>query len=193
METRKAISPITDHLGELMFIFASPCYYLLLHYSHSSLHFSCQSFSHTSSSLMLCPVLAFTTSAQTLWWVRQSKRRTIIIFSQITFSRCQGPHVEAANCCLQINCGIILQAYVGMCVWVCVGGSEGEEGYIIKRKSYVDPSGTLSAVCVWKARLMRVSCRYTNDQTGLPAISCSHPYEQKESYGTKTRRGAGTR
>ena len=69
----------------------------------------------SGSSLTLRPTPAFTTSAQTWWWVRQSKGRTIIIFSQITFSRCQSPHVEAANCCLQINCGIMLQAYVRVC------------------------------------------------------------------------------
>lgn len=108
------------------------CNYLLPHYSCSSFHSSCQLFSRTSSGLTLCTVLAFTTSAQTLWWVRQSKRRTIIIFSQITFSRCQGPHVEAANCCLQINCGIILQAYVSFCV--CAGEGGGEEGRLIQRK-----------------------------------------------------------
>lgn len=48
-------------------------------------------------------------------------------------------------------------------------------------------------MCVQKARLMHVSCWFTNDQTGLPAISCSHPHEQKESYSMKTRSGTGTR
>lgn len=63
---------------QTMMCYISSCYYLLLPVSDSSLN---SSHPRQCSSLMLCPVPALTTSAQTLWWVRKSKIRTIIIFS----------------------------------------------------------------------------------------------------------------
>lgn len=54
-----------------------------------------------------CPGLSFKSSAQT-WWRARKNKRTIIIFSQITSSRCRSPHVEAHNCCLQISGGTTL-------------------------------------------------------------------------------------
>lgn len=64
-----------------------------------------------------CPRLSFTSSAQT-WRRARKNKRTIIIFSRITSSRCQSPHVEADNCCLQISGGTILpeDVSVGVCV-----------------------------------------------------------------------------
>lgn len=97
--------------------------YLLLYYMYSSNNHCCKSLLYIDWQVKLCPLLAFTALAQTLWWVRQCERRTIIIFSQITVSRCQSPHVEAVNWCLQINSGIILQASESLCV--CWGRNEG--------------------------------------------------------------------
>lgn len=64
------------------------------------------------------PMLSFTSSAPTPWWTRKNKR-TIIIFSQITSSRCQSPHVEAYNCCLHISGGMIPPEYGSVGVRVC--------------------------------------------------------------------------